>query len=288
MKKKGFTLVELLAVIVILAVILIIAIPQIMNTIKQTRLKSMESSAKLIAAQAEKDYLAEKTLNSNYNVTTIPCSDVAKVNDDYSDCSITYNENGVATIELNGASGGKFNNIECIGTRNNMVCSEIESFYFTAELPTEHGAEGTEFNTTKDNAVNKVTNYSNLSNPFFVRESGTQLSICGAFNGELVCVNPSNYNLTNMDGITDAGMDLKNGIEAAGGVCSTDSSMISGMQLLCVDNTLEVSNYADIIAANNVLATVTYSGSTVTFMIGNSPFNFCAFNQAMEPMCHID
>ena len=35
--KKGFTLVELLAVIVILAVILIIAIPQIMNTIQESR-----------------------------------------------------------------------------------------------------------------------------------------------------------------------------------------------------------------------------------------------------------
>ena len=33
-KKKGFTLVELLAVIVILAVILVIAVPKIMDTIQ--------------------------------------------------------------------------------------------------------------------------------------------------------------------------------------------------------------------------------------------------------------
>ncbi|MBQ1813066.1 MAG: prepilin-type N-terminal cleavage/methylation domain-containing protein [Bacilli bacterium] len=57
--KKGFTLVELLAVIVILAIILIIAIPQIMNTIKTTRLKSIEDSARLIATNADKDYLAQ-------------------------------------------------------------------------------------------------------------------------------------------------------------------------------------------------------------------------------------
>ena len=37
-KKKAFTLVELLAVIVILAVILVIAIPQIMNVIKTARI----------------------------------------------------------------------------------------------------------------------------------------------------------------------------------------------------------------------------------------------------------
>ncbi|MBQ1812390.1 MAG: prepilin-type N-terminal cleavage/methylation domain-containing protein [Bacilli bacterium] len=94
-RKKAFTLVELLAVIVILAVILIIAIPQIMNTIKSTRLKSMESSARLIVTNAEKDYLSQQAINQNYNAASIPCSDVAKLNDDYSSCSITYNSNGV-------------------------------------------------------------------------------------------------------------------------------------------------------------------------------------------------
>ncbi|MBQ6281927.1 MAG: prepilin-type N-terminal cleavage/methylation domain-containing protein, partial [Bacilli bacterium] len=71
-KKKAFTLVELLAVIVILAVILIIAIPQIMKTIKETKLKTMEDSAKLIATNADKDYLAQQAVNANYNATSIP------------------------------------------------------------------------------------------------------------------------------------------------------------------------------------------------------------------------
>ena len=51
--KKGFTLVELLAVIVILAVILVIAVPQINNVIKQTKKNSLGSTAKIIAAKAE-------------------------------------------------------------------------------------------------------------------------------------------------------------------------------------------------------------------------------------------
>ena len=93
--KKGFTLVELLAVIVILAVILIIAVPQIMKTINETKLKTMEDSAKLIATNAEKDYLSQQAINQNYSATSIPCTDVAKLNDDYSSCSITYNSNGV-------------------------------------------------------------------------------------------------------------------------------------------------------------------------------------------------
>jgi len=39
---KGFTLVELLAVIVILAIILVIAVPQIMDTIESSRIAAME------------------------------------------------------------------------------------------------------------------------------------------------------------------------------------------------------------------------------------------------------
>ena len=121
-KKKAFTLVELLAVIVILAVILIIAIPQIMDTIKTTRLKTIEDSAILIATNAEKDYLAQQTVNQNYNATSIPCSDVAKLSKDYSSCTIRYNDSGVATVKLKGANGGKFNGITCTGTKDNMKC----------------------------------------------------------------------------------------------------------------------------------------------------------------------
>ena len=49
-KVSGFTLVELLAVIVILAIILVIAVPKITDTIKNSKKASFESSAKTIAA----------------------------------------------------------------------------------------------------------------------------------------------------------------------------------------------------------------------------------------------
>ena len=68
-KRKAFTLVELLAVIVILAVILVIAIPQIMNVIKSARMSSIKDSAMLIAEQADKDFLAQQVLNKVYNIT---------------------------------------------------------------------------------------------------------------------------------------------------------------------------------------------------------------------------
>ena len=56
-KKNAFTLVELLAVIVILAIILVIAIPQILKTIESARLGAFRSTASLLLTQAEKEYL---------------------------------------------------------------------------------------------------------------------------------------------------------------------------------------------------------------------------------------
>ena len=126
--KKGFTLVELLAVIVILAVILVIAVPQIMKTIESSRIGAIESSAKIIATNAEKDYLSQLTLNQDYNATSIPCNDVVKLSDDYdiNNCSITYDNNGVATVTLKGAIGGKFSGITCTGTKDNIRCIKGE------------------------------------------------------------------------------------------------------------------------------------------------------------------
>ena len=64
-KKKGFTLVELLAVIVILAIILIISVPLIINTINTSRLASFKSSAELLVTEAEKQYMIDQTERAN-------------------------------------------------------------------------------------------------------------------------------------------------------------------------------------------------------------------------------
>ena len=112
MKKNGFTLVELLAVIVILAIILVIAVPQIMSTIDNARLGAFRSTAKLLVSQAEKQYLVEQTLGStitsSYNHAA--CSNLAKLDGNYSNCSITMT-NGTATLTIAGA--GKFAGYNC-------------------------------------------------------------------------------------------------------------------------------------------------------------------------------
>ena len=105
-KKKGFTLVELLAVIVILAIILVIAVPRIMSVIKDAKLGSIESTAKLIASTAESSYESKKALG--LEVGDLKCTDVASLSNDYGTCKITFDDNGVATVIVNGKKDGKF------------------------------------------------------------------------------------------------------------------------------------------------------------------------------------
>ncbi|MBQ1813212.1 MAG: prepilin-type N-terminal cleavage/methylation domain-containing protein [Bacilli bacterium] len=188
--KKGFTLVELLAVIVILAVILIIAIPQIMNTIRSTRLRTIESSAKLIATKAEEDYLAQQTINSNYRPIGIPCSDVVKLSKDYASCRITYDSNGVAKVKLNGADGGKFANIQCTGTKDSVTCSKLEWVYAFGDITNANDGE-VDFTNLKDE--------SNNSRPVFIRYNKNNLIekyVCTTYNmtnNEPTCISADAY-----------------------------------------------------------------------------------------------
>ena len=121
-KNKGFTLVELLAVIVILAVILVIAVPQIMSVIESARKGSIESTAKLIAEGAEREYTNRKILGKD---TNIECSDVSSMNsNDYGSCVISFDNAGKATVKVTGK--GKFEGYTCNGNSTNMECVKGE------------------------------------------------------------------------------------------------------------------------------------------------------------------
>ena len=132
-KKKGFTLVELLAVIVILAVILIISMPKISDVIKNSKEASLETTAKLIASQAEKKYTENQVLDGS---GTIKCSDVAKINDaDYESCNITFDDKGNAKVSIVGK--GKFEGMAvCNANKNSATVSSdcaTNANYFSYE-----------------------------------------------------------------------------------------------------------------------------------------------------------
>ena len=98
MKNKGFTLVELLAVIVILAIIMIIAIPAVLNTMETAKRKSMINFAEKIINEVEKTYMA-KTTFGNY---IAPGADNYYVYDITTDLGLSNvgDYYGLATIRL--------------------------------------------------------------------------------------------------------------------------------------------------------------------------------------------
>lgn len=80
LNNKGFTLIELLAVIVILALIMVIAIPNVLNSMNNSRVSAIHSKAKSIVETYSTAYAADQLLsggsnNENaqlYGVGTIP------------------------------------------------------------------------------------------------------------------------------------------------------------------------------------------------------------------------
>lgn len=65
LNKKGFTLVELLAIIVILAIILVVTVPAVFSAIDNSRKMSLENSAKGLAKWINDTVVAEQIQTDN-------------------------------------------------------------------------------------------------------------------------------------------------------------------------------------------------------------------------------
>ena len=98
--KKGFTLVELLAVIVILAVIALIATPAVLNTIEDSKAASAEVSARNIVSAAKTQYLQnimEGKTNSDIDLST----DTLKYDGELAEKGVLkYDDNGNVTGKM--------------------------------------------------------------------------------------------------------------------------------------------------------------------------------------------
>lgn len=97
--KKGFTLVELLAVIVILSIILVIAVPKVKDYIISSKERSFMDSAKSILRQLEYINLESDTFNekslSEFDI------DISNIDYDINN-SVVYFKDDKLTINLVG------------------------------------------------------------------------------------------------------------------------------------------------------------------------------------------
>ena len=186
-KGRGFTLVELLAVIVILAVILIIAVPKISDTIKNSKIASFESSAKTIATQAEKKKMELDTLEYS---NSISCSDLVNLNDsDYMSCNVYFSDD-TAYVTLYGS--GKFEGLQIVnGTKENTIVEEVKApsygnaaSYVNGLYAYDANTNGLEKDTTEDGNIRYVG--SNPKN--YVEFNGETWRIIGVFGSNLKLV----------------------------------------------------------------------------------------------------
>lgn len=160
MKKiKGFTLVELLAVIVILAVILIIAMPRISDVISNSKKASLEATAKTVASQAEKKLMEKEILE---DTSSISCSDIVKLNDsDYGACTITFDGNK-AKVSITGK--GKFDGLKVVNAtkdsalavENIIEYTDPNCFVVSNGVITDYKNPTTALNIIMDALVEKV------------------------------------------------------------------------------------------------------------------------------------
>ena len=121
--KKGFTLVELLAVIVILAIILVIAVPQVLRVIDQSRRDSLRSSVRMYASAIETDYLVSMA-SDNPPAGTVPsgttCPNVVKFENGACTYALSVVDN-VPTATVTIVGSGNFSGLTATGTKTGTV-----------------------------------------------------------------------------------------------------------------------------------------------------------------------
>jgi len=126
MNKKGFTLVELLAVVVVLAILALITTAVISNVIESARKKTFGESAQGIYRAIELDYTENGYSNTqNYTISNDNITNTT-ANPDY---SFTYNgkvnnATGTAQVTYNDTTGILTINMEL---KNNNYCATNSS-----------------------------------------------------------------------------------------------------------------------------------------------------------------
>lgn len=149
MNNKGFTLVELLAVIVILAIILAIAVPAITNLIDNSKRNTFLSNAKLLMKSVQLKLLE----NNSFDITTLNKNNVESLlgidGDLYDTLLFKYDSNGKVYMNVEGANNWK--NLVTYGTFDNLTTvSNIVSaglvLHLDAGNPLSYSGTGTSWN----------------------------------------------------------------------------------------------------------------------------------------------
>lgn len=155
--KKGFTLVELLAVIVILGVLLLIAVPAVQNIIKSSKKKAFDSAIKLTIENIET--LASTAVDSSITPCYVTFGDKKGLGSLKSEITlergsygsntfgiVVVNDKGKGTAYANGEGGTYYvtgNTINNVVSVNKVSASDANKYNDITSLITNY-AKGTD------------------------------------------------------------------------------------------------------------------------------------------------
>ena len=138
MNKKGFTLVELLAVIAILAILVLVAVPNVLNMFNQAKKDVFLTDAKNIYKEISKKYISE---NMKGNKISIISNDNNKLELESNDLKYKVklkNDGSIKKFEVSNGNyciSGKFNNLSDLTTDKitEEKCEEIYPKNFSTD-----------------------------------------------------------------------------------------------------------------------------------------------------------
>lgn len=131
MKKKGFTLVELLAVIIVLAIILVIAIPSLLGIINLATTNAFEIDAKMVLEQIRYEQIKDE----NYDVSALNTSTIQNLNisnKNYADLQVDIIDNKIYIVIV---GKNDWTGLKACGSSKNMKVVPITDSDTCSTLP---------------------------------------------------------------------------------------------------------------------------------------------------------
>ena len=138
MKNKGFTLVELLAVIAILALLVIIALPNVLKMFNQAKKDTFLTEAKTIYKEISKKYISETMRGNKISIISNDNNKLELESNDLKYKVKLNNDGSIKKFEVSNGNyciSGKFNNLSDLTTDKIIEgkCEEISPKNFSTD-----------------------------------------------------------------------------------------------------------------------------------------------------------
>ena len=138
MKNKGFTLVELLAVIAILAILVIIALPNVLKMFNQAKKDTFLTEAKTVYKEISKKYISETMRGNKISIISNDNNKLELESNDLKYKVKLKNDGSIKKFEVSNGNyciSGKFNNLSDLTTDKitEGKCEEISPKNFSTD-----------------------------------------------------------------------------------------------------------------------------------------------------------